>query len=88
MSSLENIDLLQTRILICGLGSIGRRHARVFNQLSPDIQLSALRSGHGSQCTESELMTIVFYIECIGCMESTWCCNCQSAHFPRTGFIL
>ena len=50
-SSLENIDLLQTRILICGLGSIGRRHARVFNQLSPDIQLSALRSGHGSQCT-------------------------------------
>ena len=41
MSSLENIDLLQTRILICGLGSIGNRHARVFNQLSPDIQLSA-----------------------------------------------
>jgi len=45
------------RILICGLGSIGRRHARIFNELIPGIDLSVYRSGHGKSCPELELMS-------------------------------
>ena len=48
------------RILICGLGSIGRKHARILHQNFPDIELSALRSGHGVECPESSLMTDLF----------------------------
>lgn len=49
-----------SRVLICGLGSIGRRHARIFNSLLPGLELSAYRSGHGKECPELALMTNIF----------------------------
>lgn len=45
------------RILICGLGSIGRRHARILRQNFPSIELSVWRSGQGAECPELELMS-------------------------------
>lgn len=39
--------LRRTSILILGLGSIGRRHARVLRSLRPDASIFALRSGKG-----------------------------------------
>ena len=49
---------LPNRILICGLGSIGRRHTRLLHQISPAIKVSALRSGNGSfSLPEVELIT-------------------------------
>ena len=53
--------LIPKRILICGLGSIGRRHARVLHQSWPGIELAALRSGHGTDSTELALMSQQFY---------------------------
>ena len=38
---------LPSRVLICGLGSIGRRYCRLIRKTWPSIQLAALRSGHG-----------------------------------------
>ena len=48
------------RILICSLGSIGRRHARIFHELLPDIELSVYRSGYGKACPELALMSHEF----------------------------
>lgn len=39
-------------VLILGLGSIGRRHARLLRELCPDARLFALRSGHGGAVEE------------------------------------
>ena len=41
------------RVLICGLGSIGRRYCRVIKQSWPSIQLAAVRSGYGKQIAEA-----------------------------------
>lgn len=48
------------RILICGLGSIGRRHARILHQNFPSIELSVLRSGYGPECPELSLISHQF----------------------------
>ena len=48
------------RILICGLGSIGRRHARILHQTFPGVELSVWRSGHGADCPELALMSQCF----------------------------
>lgn len=48
------------RILICGLGSIGRKHARILHQDFPGIELSVWRSGNGPECPELSLMTHQF----------------------------
>jgi len=43
-------SLLLTRVLICGLGSIGRRHLRVLRQHWPSLDIAVLRSGYGPTC--------------------------------------
>lgn len=48
------------RLLICGLGSIGRRHARVIHQAWPSIELAVIRSGLGPDCPELALMSHQF----------------------------
>lgn len=48
------------RLLICGLGSIGRRHARVIHQTWPGIELAVVRSGHGPDYPELSLMSHQF----------------------------
>lgn len=55
-SELQSSSIPVQRILICGLGSIGRRHARILHQSFPGIELSVLRSGHGPECSELSLM--------------------------------
>ena len=48
------------RILVCGLGSIGRRHLRLLHELDPSLELAAWRSGHGAGCPEEELLVAQF----------------------------
>lgn len=48
------------RLLICGLGSIGRRHLRLLHALDPSLELAALRSGHGAPCPEESGLTARF----------------------------
>ena len=43
------------KILICGLGSIGRRYLRIINQNLPDIKIAVMRSGYGNYCDEIKL---------------------------------
>lgn len=49
------------RILVCGLGSIGRRHVRILRQLLPGIEISVLRSGHGPECPELTFISHQFF---------------------------
>lgn len=49
-----------SRVLICGLGSIGRRHLRVLRKHWPSLDIAVLRSGLGPACQESELADQVF----------------------------
>ncbi len=49
-----------SRFLICGLGSIGRRHFRVLRNHWPSLDIAVLRSGFGPACQESELASQVF----------------------------
>jgi predicted dehydrogenase len=51
---------IPSRLLICGLGSIGRRYARLIHQTWPGIELAALRSGLGNDCPELSLMSHQF----------------------------
>ncbi len=51
---------IPSRLLVCGLGSIGRRHARVIHQNWPGIELAAVRSGLGPNCSELSLMSHQF----------------------------
>lgn len=53
-------SLSPSRVLICGLGSIGRRHLRLLRQYWPSLNISVLRSGFGPACQESELANQVF----------------------------
>ena len=48
------------RILVCGLGSIGRRHLRLLHALDPSLELAAWRSGHGPACPEENLLAARF----------------------------
>ena len=48
------------RILVCGLGSIGRRHLRLLHELDPSLELAAWRSGHGPGCAEEDLLVARF----------------------------
>ena len=36
-----------SRLLICGIGSIGQKHLKIFRSLYPNMQIGVLRSGHG-----------------------------------------
>ena len=44
------------KILICGLGSIGRRHLRIIKHNWPDVKIAVLRSGYGPGCEETKLI--------------------------------
>ncbi len=44
------------KILICGLGSIGRRYLRVINKNWPNLDIAVLRSGNGPKCEEEKLI--------------------------------
>jgi len=48
------------RILVCGLGSIGRRHLRLLYEMDPSLELAACRSGHGPICPEEDLLVAQF----------------------------
>ena len=58
-SELDNVTP-PMRILICGLGSIGRKHSRILHECFPGIELSVYRSGHGSDSPELSLMSHKF----------------------------
>lgn len=60
MDETDGAFALPERILICGLGSIGRRHLRVLRQHWPSLDISVFRSGRGPACQESELANKVF----------------------------
>lgn len=53
---IDVINLIPQKILFCGLGSIGRRHVRIANELYPNIELASMRSGYGRDCPELRLM--------------------------------
>ena len=54
------VEPFVNKILICGLGSIGRRHLRVLRGLFPSLQISVLRSGLGPPCEEVKLANHIF----------------------------
>jgi predicted dehydrogenase len=60
LSQDKRVTLLLSRVLICGLGSIGRRHLRLLRQYWPSLNIAVLRSGFGPACHESELANQVF----------------------------
>lgn len=51
------------KILICGLGSIGRKYVRLIRSRFPQISLAALRSGFGPSSQEEKLLDYQFYCE-------------------------
>ena len=44
------------KILICGLGSIGKRYLKIINKNFPDIKIAVLRSGNGPCLEEIKLV--------------------------------
>ena len=50
------------RIIVCGLGSIGRKHVRLLHQQFPQTKIAALRSGQGvSYSSEDIVLEDEFY---------------------------
>jgi predicted dehydrogenase len=59
--SIDPLDGLRPkRMLICGLGSIGRRHLRLLRKEHPLLEIAVFRSGIGPSCTEVELADHIF----------------------------
>ena len=56
----ESTVMSLSRALICGLGSIGRRHLRVLAKYWPGFNIAVLRSGYGPPCEELNLANHVF----------------------------
>ena len=52
--------ILPNKFLVCGLGSIGRRHVRLIRQQLPSANIAVLRSGLGSSCEEQALVNSHF----------------------------
>ena len=48
------------KVLICGLGSIGKRHLKNLRQYWKGLEIAILRSGYGPYCQEIELADQVF----------------------------
>ena len=57
----QNYSASLRRLLICGFGSIGRRHARILQRYFPEIELSVLRSGKGPDCPELSFIKHTFF---------------------------
>ena len=53
-------DVYPSRILICGFGSIGRRHLRVLREISSDFEIAILRSGRGRPSVEADAAHQIF----------------------------
>jgi predicted dehydrogenase len=53
-------SLVPKRVLISGLGSIGRRYCRLIQSNWPSIQIAALRSGHGTASSEADSLVHSF----------------------------
>ena len=49
------------KILICSVGSIGRKYINTIKSNWPHIQIGALRSGHGKKFQELDLLDINFF---------------------------
>ena len=49
------------RILICSLGSIGRRYVRLVHELLPSVKIAVYRSGYGASSVEYGLITCKFH---------------------------
>ena len=49
-----------TRTLVCGLGSIGRRHVRTIMKLKPEHEIAVLRSGYGYNNNEEKITSQTF----------------------------
>ena len=60
MTAQHNTYCFPKRFLICGLGSIGCRHVRILSHNWPDIELGLLRSGHGREYPELNLISKQF----------------------------
>lgn len=60
MTQYLNTTLLPSRILLCGLGSIGKRHLRLLRKHWPNLEIAVLRSGYGPACKETELANHIF----------------------------
>ena len=52
---------LPKRVLISGLGSIGRRYCRLIHKFWPSIELGALRTGQGKKVTEENFLSHCFF---------------------------
>jgi predicted dehydrogenase len=64
---------LPKRVLICGLGSIGRRYCRLIRKAWPSVQLAALRSGHGMKGLEENTLN-----KCFGNIDEALAWNPQA----------
>lgn len=55
--------MIISKLGIIGLGSIGKRHLRLLNEIRPDIEIIVMRSGHGVSCEEESANKIVSSID-------------------------
>ena len=60
MKDLDNRENIP-KILICGLGSIGRKHLQILRKNWPQISIAVLRSGLGNNCPEDLISNHTFY---------------------------
>lgn len=48
------------KVLICGLGSIGKKHLNILHKYWPTKQIGVYRSGYGEKCSEEKLASKIF----------------------------
>lgn len=65
---------LPKRVLIIGLGSVGRRYCRLIHKTWPSIQMAALRSGRGRQAFEESKIC-----QCFGSIDEALAWQPESA---------
>lgn len=60
MNPQTTLSPIPSRVLICGLGSIGRRHLRVLREHWSSLDIGILRSGLGPDCEEAKSANHLF----------------------------
>jgi hypothetical protein len=53
-------SMIPSRILICGLGSIGRRHLQLLRHMWPHLEIAIFRSGYGPPFQQTNLANYIF----------------------------